>query len=265
MIWDVSPIAFSLSLGGQAFHVRWYGLFFASTFLYGILIFRHMYRRENLPPDDVYDLALYVMFGTVLGARLGHVLFYDPQFYFSHPWKILAVWEGGLASHGAVVGILAGVWLYSRQAVGQSFLFVCDRIGLAVPLSGCLIRLGNFFNSEILGTPADVPWAVVFARVDQIPRHPVQLYEALCYLLAFAAQFGYYRRRGNAGPKGYLFGRFFVFIFGARFFMEFFKEEQAAFATGWALTLGQWLSIPAVLAGFALIWWSGRGRRQGNA
>jgi phosphatidylglycerol---prolipoprotein diacylglyceryl transferase len=254
MAWDISPVAFGFSIFGHPVYVRWYGLFFASTFLYGILIFRYLYRRDNLPPDDVYDLVLYVIGGTVLGARLGHVLFYNPDYYFAHPQKILAVWEGGLASHGAVVGILAGVWLYSRQATGQSFLFVCDRIGLAVPFSGFLIRLGNFFNSEILGTPTDMPWAVVFARVDMVPRHPVQLYEALAYLLAFLLQFGYYQKHGNVGPTGYLFGRFFIFIFGARFFLEFFKEEQAAFAVGWVLTLGQWLSIPAVLTGVWLVW-----------
>lgn len=254
MIWDVSPIAFTLSLGEYPFNVRWYGLFFASTFVYGILIFRYMFRREGREPDDAYDLTLFVIAGTVIGARLGHVLFYDPGYYLSHPQKILAVWEGGLASHGAVVGILLGVWLYSRQAKNQSFLYVVDRIGMAVPFSGFLIRTGNFFNSEILGKPADVPWAVVFARVDNIPRHPVQLYEALCYLLAFALQLRYYLKHGDKGPEGYLFGRFFLFIFGSRFFVEFFKEEQAAFQVGWALTLGQCLSIPAMLAGCYFIW-----------
>ena len=123
-----------------------------------------------------------------------------------------------------------------------------------MPLSGCLIRIGNFFNSEILGTPTSLPWGVVFARVDPVPRHPVQLYEALCYLVAFLFQFRYYLQLGNAGPDGYLFGRFFIFVFGTRFFMEFFKEEQAVYITGTALNLGQWLSIPAVLFGFYLVW-----------
>jgi len=254
MIWDISPIALTLFFGEYHFNIRWYGLFFASTFAYGILIFRYMFRREGRPPDDAYDLALFVIVGTVLGARLGHVLFYNPGYYLSHPWKILAVWEGGLASHGAVAGILTGVWLYSRQAANQSFLYVCDRIGMAVPFSGFLIRTGNFFNSEILGKPADVPWAVVFSRVDNIPRHPVQLYEAFCYLLIFLFQLRYYLKRGDAGPAGYLFGRFFICIFGTRFFMEFFKEEQAAFADGWILTMGQWLSLPAVAVGVGLVW-----------
>lgn len=263
MLWNLSPIAFTLSLGDLHVPVRWYGLFFASTFVYGIAIFRYMFRREGRPLDEVYDLVLYVIAGTVIGARLGHALFYNPGFYFSHPWKIFAVWEGGLASHGAVAGILLGVWLYARQATDQSFLWVCDRIGLAVPLSGCLIRIGNFFNSEILGSPTELPWAVVFARVDALPRHPVQLYEAFCYLLIFLAQFGHYRRLGHAGPEGYLFGRFFVLVFGARFFLEFFKEEQAAFEVGRSLSMGQWLSLPAMLAGAWLIWRARRERAAG--
>jgi phosphatidylglycerol:prolipoprotein diacylglycerol transferase len=253
MPWDISPVDFTLRFHSFQLPVYWYGLFFASTFIYGILIFRWMFRREGRPEDEVYDLVLFVIAGTVLGARLGHVLLYQPGFYLTHPWKILAVWEGGLASHGAVVGILLGIWLYSRRATDQSFLWVCDRIGLSVPLSGCLIRIGNFFNSEILGRPADVPWAVIFGRIDTLPRHPVQLYEALCYLLIFLVQFRYYRERGDAGPEGYLFGRFFVLVFGARFLMEFFKEGQASFETGWTITMGQWLSIPAVLMGVYLV------------
>lgn len=253
MVWDVSPIAFTIHLGSFPLPVRWYGLFFAATFVYGTLFFQYLFRREGRPVDEVYDLVLWVIGGTVVGARLGHVLFYNPAYYLSHPFKIVAVWEGGLASHGAVLGILAGVWLYSRRATGQSFLWVCDRIGMAVPFSGCLIRLGNFFNSEILGRPADWPWAVIFARVDPVPRHPVQLYEALCYLLIFLVQFRCYQR-GGGEPEGVLFGRFLIFVFGARFLMEFFKEGQAAFEAAWTLTLGQWLSLPALLFGVYMIW-----------
>ncbi len=254
MIWDISPIAVSFTVADHTLFIRWYGIFFAFTFVYGILIFRYMFGQEHRPKDDAYDLALYVMVGTVIGARLGHVLLYDPQGYLSQPAKIFAVWEGGLASHGAVVGILIAVWLYSRQAVNQTFLWVCDHIGLAVPFSGFLIRIGNFFNSEILGKPTELPWGVVFAHVDSIPRHPVQLYEALCYLVIFLLQLGYYLKRGNSGPEGYLFGRFFIFVFGTRFFMEFFKEEQTVYETDSILNLGQWLSIPAVLLGIFLVW-----------
>jgi prolipoprotein diacylglyceryl transferase len=198
------------------------------------------------------------MAGTLLGARLGHVLFYDPGYYLNHPLEILYLWEGGLASHGAVLGILLAIFLYSRFRPDESFLWICDRVGMAVPFSGCLIRLGNFFNSEILGTPSDVPWAVVFARVDAIPRHPVQLYESLSYLLVFIAQYHFFKRNHGQPPLGELFGRFFVGVFGVRFVLEFFKEEQASFALGGILTMGQWLSIPAVAAGLGCIAWSRR-------
>lgn len=254
MLWDISPIAFTISIGALHLPVHWYGLFFASTFVYGLFVFRYLFRRERRPEDEVYDLVLFILAGTVIGARLGHVLFYDPVLYLTHPWKILAVWEGGLASHGAVIGILIAVWLYSRRAADQSFLWICDRIGVTVPLSGCLIRIGNFFNSEILGRPADVPWAVIFARVDLLPRHPVQLYEAFCYLLIFLIQFRFYLKRGNSVPAGHMFGRFFILVFSTRFVLEFFKESQAAFESGWTISVGQWLSIPAVLVGIYLIW-----------
>jgi len=265
MLWDISPVAFTVSVGSFHLPVYWYGLFFASTFVYGMFVFRYIFRREGRPEDEVYDLVLFVLAGTVIGARLGHVLFYNPIFYLTHPWKILAVWEGGLASHGAVVGILVGVWLYSRRATDQSFLWVCDRIGVTVPLSGCLIRIGNFFNSEILGHPTDVPWAVIFARVDLLPRHPVQLYEAFCYLLIFLIQFRFYLKQGNSVPTGHMFGRFFILVFGARFVLEFFKEGQAAFETGWTITMGQWLSIPAMLMGLYLVRRTWRMQRVSDA
>lgn len=258
MIWDIDPVAVTITVGNHSWPVFWYGLFFASTFIYGTLIFRWLYVRAGKPEDQVYDLVLTVIAGTVIGARLGHTMIYNPEFYLTHPWRILFVWKGGLASHGAVVGILLSVWLYSRWRPDQSFLWICDRIGMAVPLSGCLIRIGNFFNSELLGRQTDVPWAVVFSRVDLVPRHPVQLYEALCYLLIFIAQFRFYLRNQDDLPLGNLFGRFFVFIFGARFVMEFFKEEQTAYNIGLPMNMAQLLSIPAILAGVALIAWSKR-------
>lgn len=253
MIWDISPVAFTLDLGFFMLQPRWYGLFFASTFLYGMLFFRYIYRREGRPPDDVYGLVLWVIGGSIVGGRLGHCLFYDPAWYLAHPLEIVKVWKGGLASHGAVLGILLGIYLHAKTTVNQSFIWVCDRIGMSVPLSGCLIRVGNFFNSEILGTPADVPWAVVFARIDTIPRHPVQLYEALSYLVIFLWQMRHYLRYQGNSPDGYLAGRFFIAVFAMRFFLEFFKENQAAFTTEIPLSMGQWLSIPAVALGAYLV------------
>lgn len=253
MVWDISPVAFTLSIGSLAWPVRWYGLLFAGSFLYGIYFFQWLYRRENRPADDVHDLALYVVAGTLIGARLGHVFFYEPAVYLAHPGRILAVWEGGLASHGAFVGILLSVWFYSRRAAEQPFLWIMDRIALALPFAISLIRVGNFFNSEILGRPADVPWAVIFARVDALPRHPVQIYEAAVYLPIFVWGLRHYLRRGPGLAGGWMLGYFLVSAPVARFVLEFFKEEQAAFATGWPLTMGQWLTLPAIAAG-AWLW-----------
>lgn len=252
MLWDISPIAFTLSWGSLQWPVYWYGLLFAGAFTYGILFFRYLFRLEGRSPDEVYDLALFFMGGTVIGARLGHILLYDPLYYLSHPDAILQVWQGGLASHGALVGILVSIYWYSRKTQ-LPFLWIADRIGMVVPISGVLIRIGNFINSEILGTPTNAPWAVVFARVDMLPRHPVQLYEAFCYLLVFLLLFRDYRRRLGGAPAGWLLGRSLVLIFSARFVLEFFKEGQAVFEADWPLTMGQCLSIPAVLVGFYLM------------
>lgn len=253
MIWDVSPIAFTLPLGFMEVQVRWYGLLFASTFLYGLLFFRAIYRWESRPEDDVYALVSWVIGGSLVGGRLGHCLFYDPVWYLTHPLEMFKVWEGGLASHGAVLGILLGVYIHSRTTENQRFIWICDRIGMSVPLSGCLIRIGNFFNSEIVGTPADVGWAVVFSRIDMTPRHPVQLYESACYLIIFLFQLRYYLRHKGATPTGLLTGNFFIAVFGARFFLEFFKENQAAFTTQVPLSVGQLLSVPAVALGAYLV------------
>lgn len=252
MIWDASPIAFTLSWGTVQWPVHWYGLFFAGAFAYGIAFFHYVFRREGRPADEVYDLALCFMLGTVLGARLGHVLLYDPVFYLSHPLEIFKIWQGGMASHGALIGILVGVYVYARLAK-LPFLWVADRIGMAVPVSGFLIRLGNFANSEILGRPTEMPWGVVFARVDGLARHPVQLYESFAYLLIFLLLFRDYRRQAGAMPDGWLLGRSLVCIFGVRFLLEFFKEGQAAFEAGWPITMGQLLSLPALLAGLYLL------------
>jgi phosphatidylglycerol---prolipoprotein diacylglyceryl transferase len=263
MIWDASPVAFTLSVGTFQWPVYWYGLLFASALLYGMVIFRYMYRREWRPVDDVYDLTLYFMAGTVIGARLGHVLLYDPIYYLTHPLKILAIREGGMASHGAAIGVLLATWLYARKRPDQPYRWILDRMGLSVPISGFLIRIGNFFNSEILGKPTDMPWGVVFSRIDGIPRHPVQLYESLSYFVIFVILFRFYLKRGANPPPGYLLGWFFTLTFGVRFVLEYFKVEQASFETALSLTMGQWLSIPAVLLGLILLRLAQRSDRQG--
>lgn len=249
IIWDVSPVI--VRIGPIA--LRWYSLLFAAAFIAGYFIVQWMFRREGRPERHLDALLIYMLVGTIVGARLGHVLFYDPGYYFSQPLEILKIWRGGLASHGGAIGILTALYLFSRRTHEISFMWLLDRVAVPTALGGFFIRLGNLFNSEILGTHTDVPWGFVFARVDPLPRHPAQLYEALGYGLIFLLLIALYRRRK---PEGTLFGLFLVCVFAYRFFVEFFKMEQAAFTIGVPLSMGQLLSIPMVVAGVVMLVWA---------
>jgi prolipoprotein diacylglyceryl transferase len=258
-VWDVSPEIFRW--GGLA--LRWYGLLFGFGFLMGFLIVRRMFQREGKPERDLDVLLIYLVGGTIIGARLGHVLFYHPTYYLLRPIEILQFWEGGLASHGGALGVLAALGLYARTRADQPYLWLLDRIAVPTALVGSLIRLGNFFNSEILGQPTDVAWAIVFARVDSVPRHPVQLYESLGYLLIFIGLFAIYRRRGPTLPHGLLAGLFLTSVFAVRIALEPFKVPQAAFAEQLPVfSMGQWLSLPFVAVGLALVARALRNRRR---
>lgn len=216
-----------------------------------------IYRKEKRSEDDLNDLIWYMILGTVIGARLGHCLFYNPAYYFANPLKILMVWEGGLASHGAAIGILFSVYLYSKRKVKQPYLWLLDRIVITVALAAVFIRLGNLFNSEIVGRPTDVPWAFIFpnAHVAEplVPRHPAQIYEALAYFIVFIVLVAIYKIRNGKIHHGFMIGSFMVLVFGFRFFVEFLKENQTYFEEGMFLNMGQILSIPIVLAGIYLI------------
>lgn len=248
--WDVSPEIFSFWI----ITIRWYSLMFMLSFVAGIFIFKWIYKREGKPEKDLDELLLYMLVGTIVGARLGHCLFYDPVYYLSNPLKILHVWEGGLASHGAAIGILLALHLFTKKRRNYTFLWMVDRIVITVALAGCFIRLGNLFNSEIIGKPADVPWAVVYTRVDMIPRHPTQIYEALAYLTIFIVLFLIYKKKGARSEPGLLFGIFLIGVFGFRIFVEQFKENQVGFEEELALNMGQILSIPLVIAGIYLVY-----------
>ncbi|MHB2150109.1 prolipoprotein diacylglyceryl transferase [Calditrichota bacterium LG25] len=247
--WNVDPEIFSYGI----IHIRYYSLLFMAGFVVGIYMFNWIYKRENKPLQDLDTLLVYMLVGTIVGARLGHCIFYDFTYYFSQPIRILMVWEGGLASHGAAIGILLALYLYTKKRPDQPFLWLVDRIVIAVALAGSFIRLGNFFNSEIIGRPTDVPWAVIFDRVDAIPRHPTQIYEALAYFLIFLFLFFKYKKLGAKTPQGHLFGLFLILVFGFRFFVEFLKENQSAFEAQLPLNMGQILSIPLVIFGFYLL------------
>jgi prolipoprotein diacylglyceryl transferase len=261
IIWDVSPEI----LDTEYFSIRWYGLLFALGFLIGQQILIHIFRKEGKPESDVETLTVYMVLATIIGARLGHCLFYEPEYYLSNPLEILKIWKGGLASHGATIGILFALWLYARKKKDQSYLWVVDRIVITVALAGCCIRLGNLMNSEIIGLPTDVPWAFVFTAVDQQPRHPAQLYEAISCLILFFFLFWYWKLKKEKTPEGSLLGIFLIYIFGLRFFYEFLKEDQVAFEKDLVLNMGQWLSIPAVIAGIIVLLIANRNARRKEA
>lgn len=253
--WDVNPELFRLG----PITPRWYGLLFASGFLIGLFIVRRMFREEQVPEEWLDKAFMYVVLGGVIGARLGHVFFYDWDYYSQNLTEIPMIWRGGLASHGGAIGILLALWIFSRRVSKRSMLWILDKVVVPTALAGCFIRLGNFMNSEIVGTPYDGPLAVLFVRayppLNEVPRHPVQLYEAASYLVIFVILFFTYWRTKFREKPGFIFGLFLVLVFGARFFLERFKHSQGGLeeAVGNSLSTGQILSIPFVLVGLFYI------------
>jgi prolipoprotein diacylglyceryl transferase len=247
--WNVNPEL--LKLGPLT--IRWYGLLFALGFIVGYEIFVRIYKRESKNLDDLNDLLWYMILGTVIGSRLGHCLFYDPGYYLSNPLEILMIWHGGLASHGAAIGILTALWLYSRKKTDQPFLWLMDRMVIVVALGGSFIRIGNLFNSEIIGKPTNADWGFIFSRVDNIPRYPSQIFEAAGYFLIFVITLYIYLKFFGKFKEGFNFGVFLILAFTFRFFIEFIKEDQSAFERGMILDMGQILSIPFIIAGIWLI------------
>src|SRR5664280_2415542 len=215
--WDVNPEIFRIG----AFAVRWYGLLFASAFLFGYIIMLRIFKNENLGEEVLDRLTIYMAVGVIVGARLGHCLFYEPGYYFKHPLEILWIWHGGLASHGAAIGILFAIWLFSRKEK-KDYTWTLDRIAIVVALSGFFIRMGNLMNSEIYGVETTVPWGFVFLRNGETaPKHPTQIYEALAYLSIFILLFSIYWKRKGKHIEGSLISLAVILIFVARFFIEF--------------------------------------------
>jgi prolipoprotein diacylglyceryl transferase len=228
---------------------RVYGLLFAFAFISGYAIGFKMFLDAGKPQEEADRLLIYVLIATIVGARLGHVFFYEAEFYLRNIHLIPQVWTGGLASHGAAIGIIIAMYLYAKRTPGTTFLWVADRVVPTAAIGGVFIRIGNFFNSEILGMQTDLPWAVIFANVDMIPRHPSMLYESLlCIFVLSVLAFIYYKYDKNP-PEGSLFGTFLIILFSGRFLIEFTKETLADFLIGATLDMGQLLSIPFVLIG----------------
>ncbi len=255
--WNVSPEIFHLNLPAIGLlSVRWYGLLFASSFYFGYLLFIRFFKLENVPIEVLDRLTIYMAIGTVVGARLGHCFFYEPGYYLSNPLEIIKVWHGGLASHGAAVGILLALVIFSRKEK-RPFLWVVDRICITVALSGFLIRMGNLMNSEIYGHETNLPWGFIFQRVGEtVPKHPTQIYEALAYLIIFGFILRLYYQQKGKPKEGLIFGIFLTSVFLARFLIEFIKNEQVDFEKSMVLNMGQILSIPFIIAGILLIYYS---------
>lgn len=309
--WDVSPELFNL--GGIS--IRYYGLFFALAFVLGYKVEERMFKAERLPIAWLDKLWLYVAIATIVGARLGHCIFYDWAYYSHHPLEMILPMRfypefeftgyQGLASHGAAIGIIVGLWYYSRKISKKSIFWILDRAVIPVALAGFFIRMGNLMNSEIVGAPTAMSWGFHFLHnndlkwlidnnmIDEtlrqawvakfvaplgvgttinelvdsgiamrssqgvfLSRHPAQLYEAVCYLVSFAVLMHLYWRTKVKKQMGFIFGMFLILIFSARFIIEFFKDVQENFEITQVLNMGQKLSIPFILAGLFLLWYS---------
>lgn len=250
--WNIDPVLWAVG----PIEIRWYSLLFAAAFIFGSYWGNRVYKREKKPFEDLDKLVIYLVFGTVIGARLGHCLFYDPIYYLSHPLEILKTWKGGLASHGAGLGIIGSIYLFSKKREGQSFFWIFDRTAIVIAFAGVFIRTGNFFNSEILGKATNSNWGVVFKRIDPVPRHPAQLYEAAAYLIIALGLLYLYHKGTERFGQGLLTGSGLILIFSARFMIEFFKEHQSSFEQSLSLNMGQFLSIPMIILGVAILFYS---------
>lgn len=259
IVWDISPELFSIG----PIHVRWYGLMFAIGFWLGTEIVSRMFRHEGAPERWVGILLIYVVIATIVGARLGHVFFYEWDYYSQHPGEIIQFWKGGLASHGGTIAIILAVFIYSWLVTKRNPLWTFDRLVIPIALVGGLIRLGNLFNSEIFGGPTSLPWGFEFVRSYQwhnlyegLACHPTQIYEAMAYFALFALLMWMYWKKNAEERPGLIFGVFLTWLFTARFIIEFIKNPQEDFERDMLLNMGQLLSIPFIIAGLALIAYS---------
>lgn len=251
--WSFDPVLVSAG----PFAINWYALLFVGSFLIGKAILSRIFTLEGVPQENAERLFVYVLLGAIIGARLVHCVFYDPQYYLANPLAIFRTWEGGLASHGGAAGVLIGLWLGVRNTAPQlTFLWIVDRISIPAALGAVFVRIANFLNSEIVGVPTGAGWGVIFETVDELPRHPAQLYEAAAYLIVCLILLAIYRRCGRDTPQGLMFGVFMTLVFSARIVVEFCKTSQAVYESGQFLSVGQYLSLPFVALGIALVFWS---------
>lgn len=264
--WNVDPVMFHIG----NFGLRYYSLGFLFAFLLGYYIFYKMFTREKVATSYLDSLVLWMFVAVLVGARLGHCLFYEPGYFCTaEHWPEIFLpfnlqtgqFTGyqGLASHGAAIAILITLWIYCRKNK-MNFWWLFDRLVIVVALGGAFIRLGNLFNSEIYGVETSLPWGFIFERNGEtVPKHPTQLYEAISYLIIFVVCYIVYRKKNGQLHNGRLFGWWLVALFGMRFLIEFVKEEQVDFEKGMTLDMGQWLSVPFILGGIVLVVFSHKG------
>ncbi|UMB60966.1 prolipoprotein diacylglyceryl transferase [Lutibacter sp. A80] len=256
--WNPAPEIFKIG----SFAVRYYSLMFVIAFTLGLHLMKKIFINEKIPLEKLDSLFIYMVISILLGARLGHFLFYDPEFLFRKPLEVILPFQfsptfkftgfAGLASHGAAIGAIIAMYLYSRKVLKKPLLFILDRVVVVSAIGGAFVRLGNLMNSEIIGKPTGTDYGFVFKRLgEDFPRHPAQLYESICYVIIFAILWFVYWKTTKKEKLGYLFGMYFALTFFARFVIEFFKEAQVEGRENWILGLntGQILSIPLVLMG----------------
>lgn len=265
--WNVNPELFSIG----SLTVRWYGLLWAIGIWLALVVVQKIFKNEKLPDKWVDSLFIYTVIGTIVGARLGHCFFYEwkplaepvtflgitftyGNYYLSHPWELLYIWRGGLASHGGAIGILIAMYLYNKNVSKKGFIWILDRLVIGAALTGAAIRLGNLMNSEIYGSATTLPWGFIFVRDGQTePMHPTQIYEMLYCLITFGITWWLYWKKQAYKKTGLIFGVFLIGIFGTRFLLEFIKLNQESFEAGMLLNMGQVLSIPFIIWGIWLI------------
>lgn len=252
VVWDVDPVLVHLG----SLSIRYYGLCWAVGILLGYWLLNVFAKQEGIPTRVIDKMALYSVLGVIIGARLGHCYFYEPSYFLPRPLEVLKIWDGGLSSHGGIIGVLIGMWILCRQEK-VSMLWVMDHVAIPVALIATFIRLGNLFNSEIYGYATTLPWGFVFAlNHETLSRHPTQLYEALSYFVGFLVMLAvYFKQPAIRQKRGLIFSILMVYMFIMRFLIEFIKEDQEAFEADMTLNMGQWLSVPFLIVGvFLLVW-----------
>ncbi len=259
IVWDFDPVLIKIG----SLDIRYYSVMWALALIVGGWLFSYFCKKEGRPQKLADSAFMFIALGTMIGARVGHCLFYEPEYYLLKPWAIITeIRNGGLASHGAAIGIVTAIWLCSRKNK-VPVMWMADRLGIIAPISGALIRLGNLFNSEIIGNQTTMPWGFKFMRLHQgvapeaVPAcHPTQLYEALCYIATFAVLMWVYHKTEAERRRGLLFGLALIGIFLSRFIIEFVKIDQVEFEQGMLLNMGQWLSIPFIIVGVGFVWYA---------